>query len=186
MTENVIVKQLRKIATKLTGDPDLQKDLMQEMFLHLVRLQTAEPSQSLVRHLETCGSHARNFISPSLKIDSPRPGHDKIPSIREHHVNGALAFPPMASHVEIQGERITTETINLILPLLSEMQQQVLSLLMKGYGVRQAARELGVTHPAVIKHRKKIARIARELLPESEGIGVVVAIHDGKRNLQTG
>ena len=66
------------------------------------------------------------------------------------------------------------------------MQQQVLSLLMKGYGVRQAAREFGVTHPAVIKHRKKIVRIARELLPESEGIGVAIAIRNGTEGLQTG
>jgi hypothetical protein len=50
---------------------------------------------------------------------------------------------------------------------------------MKGCGVREAGRALGITHPAVIKHRKKIARIAHELLQESEGIGVAIAVRDG-------
>jgi hypothetical protein len=38
---------------------------------------------------------------------------------------------------------------------------------MKGCGVRETGREVGITHPAVIKHRKKIARVARVLLQES-------------------
>jgi hypothetical protein len=59
------------------------------------------------------------------------------------------------------------------------MQQQILFLLMKGCGVRETGRAVGITHPAVIKHRKKIARIARELLQESEGIGVAVAVRNG-------
>jgi len=32
---------------KLSADPEIQKELMQEMFVHLVRIQTAEVGQSL-------------------------------------------------------------------------------------------------------------------------------------------
>ena len=92
-----------------------------------------------------------------------------------------------ATPVVIQGERITSDALNLILPLLSEMRQRVLFLLMKGCGVRETGRQLGITHPAVIKHRKKIARIAHELLQESEGIGVAVTVRDGtKEDVKTG
>jgi hypothetical protein len=52
---------------------------------------------------------------------------------------------------------------------------------MKGCGIREAARELGITHPAVIKHRKKITRIARELLQGSEGIGAAVPVRHGAK-----
>ena len=67
--------------------------------------------------------------------------------------------------VEIQGERITNEVVNRILPHLSDMQQEILFLLMKGCGVRETGREVGITHPAVIKHRRKIVRIATRSLP---------------------
>jgi len=93
--------------------------------------------------------------------------------------NGTRLSAEPVGPIEIQGELITSDVLNLILPLLSDMRQRVLFLLMKGCGVREAARELGITHPAVIKHRRKIARIARELLQESEGVGVAVAVRNG-------
>jgi len=96
----------------------------------------------------------------------------------ESRGNGA-SHSPTAVAIEIQGELITNEIANRIIPRLSEMQQQILFLLMKGCGVRQTGREIGITHPAVIKHRKKIARIAREFLQESAGSGVVVAVQPG-------
>ena len=76
--------------------------------------------------------------------------------------NGAPRVPAIVE-IEIQGERITSDVVNRILPHLSDMQQEIFFLLMKGCGVRETGREVGITHPAVIKHRKKIARVAREL-----------------------
>src|ERR1035438_340362 len=70
MTENHIVRQLHGIAEKLTADPDLQKDLMQEMFVHLVRIQTAEAGQALSWYLKSCEFHARNYLKPGRRIDS--------------------------------------------------------------------------------------------------------------------
>ena len=52
MIENQIVRQLRGIAGKLTADPELQRNLMQEMFVHLVRIQTAEAGQPLSWYLK--------------------------------------------------------------------------------------------------------------------------------------
>ena len=169
MTENAIVKQLQEIAARLTTDIGHQKELMQEMFVELVRIQTSEPGQPLDWYLKRCEHHAQRRMglnSQAPSADDRRQGLGKV-------------VPVSADQVVIQGELITRSTIDLILPHLSDMQQRVLFLLMKGCGVREAARELGVTHPAVIKHRKKIARIARELLQESEGVGVAVAVHDG-------
>src|SRR5271169_5303087 len=62
MIENQIVRQLHGIAGKLTADPDLQKNLMQEMFVHLVRIQTAEAGQPLSWYLKSCEFHARNYL----------------------------------------------------------------------------------------------------------------------------
>jgi DNA-directed RNA polymerase specialized sigma24 family protein len=174
MTENQIVRQLREIAVKLTADPDLQKDVMQEMFVHLVQIQTAEAGQTLSWYLKSCEFHARN----SLKLGRNNAPHKVVPAADngEPHGNGA-PHSPMTVAIEIQGELITSDIANRIVPRLSDMQQQILFLLMKGCGVRETGREVGITHPAVIKHRKKIARIARELLQESAE--AAVAQRDG-------
>jgi DNA-directed RNA polymerase specialized sigma24 family protein len=182
MTENQIVKQLQGIATKLTSAVDLQKDLMQEMFVYLVHIRTIEPGQTLTWYLKGCEFHARNFLKINGHTDElKRPGQDvagdEFTVAGRHDASHSVSV----DQIEIQGQLITNDVLNLILPNLSDKQQQVLFLLMKGCGVREAARELGITHPAVIKHRKKIARIARELLQESEGVGVAVAVHNGTK-----
>jgi hypothetical protein len=183
MTENLIVKELQGIATKLTSDPDVQKNLMQEMFLHLVRIRTVDPGRALSWYLKSCEFHARNFLRPGEHASSANGASlpEIMPVGHERHGLDPRSSSPLVGQIEIQGELITGDVLNLILPLLSDMQQQVLFLLMKGCGVREAGRALGITHPAVIKHRKKIARIAHELLQESEGIGVAVAVRDGAR-----
>jgi len=173
MTENQIVRQLHEIAGKLTADPDLQKDLMQEMFVHLVKVQTAEAGQALSWYLRSCEFHARNCLKLGSNPDSLKPvrsgvAHEEAPATSngEPHGRSAAYFPAVVA-IEIQGERITNDIANRIVPRLSDMQQQILFLLMKGCGVRETGREVGITHPAVIKHRKKIARVAHELLLES-------------------
>ena len=84
MTENLIVKQLQRIASKLTGDLDLQRDLMQEMFVHLVHIQTTEPGQQLDWYLKNCEFHARHHhqlcrgVDLSAHTNNGEP-HDEIP-----------------------------------------------------------------------------------------------------------
>ncbi|HTS18679.1 MAG TPA: hypothetical protein VMP11_13980 [Verrucomicrobiae bacterium] len=181
MTENLIVKELQTIASRLTSDPDVQKNLMNEMFLHLVRIRTSDPDQSQTWYLKSCEFYARTCLTSGGRAGLPNTtSPDDTPAAAtERRAIDLRGSSPLVEPIQIQGELITSDMLHLILPLLSEMQQQVLFLLMKGCGVREAGRELGITHPAVIKHRKKIARIAHELLQESEGIGVAVAVRDG-------
>ena len=170
--ENKIVRQLHGIASKLTCDAELQKDLMQEMFVHLVRVQSAEAGQTPSWYMKSCEFHARNYLKLGRSIDSikrARNGvpYDEAPSDEGEHFSNGTCPVPSVTQIEIQGEIITNDIVNLIVPRLSDTQQQILFLLLKGCGVRETAREIGITHPAVIKHRKKIARIAREFLQES-------------------
>ncbi len=176
VTENKIVRQLRGIASKLTADGELQKDLMQEMFVHLVQVQSAEAGQTPSWYMKSCEFHARNYLKLGRSIDSikrARNGvpYDETPSDDGGHASNGTRPAHSVGQIEIQGEIITNDIVNLIVPRLSDKQQQILFLLLKGCGVRETAREIGITHPAVIKHRKKIARVAREFLQESEGHG---------------
>jgi DNA-binding CsgD family transcriptional regulator len=185
MIENQIVRQLHGIAGKLTADLDLQKNLMQEMFVHLVRVQTAEAGQPLSWYLKSCEFHARNYLKVGGNGESLTRARNGVPyedfpaAINGEARGNGVAHSPMDVAIEIQGELITNEIVNRLVPRLSDMQQQILFLLMKGCGVRETGREVGITHPAVIKHRKKIARIAHELLQESADASAAVPRHNG-------
>jgi RNA polymerase sigma factor (sigma-70 family) len=176
--ESKIVGQLRGIASKLTGDAELQKDLIQEMFVHLVRVQSAEAGHTPSWYMKSCEFHARNHLKLGRSIDSVKRASNGVRFDDEPFDDGPSpgngSEDQPAGPIQIQGEMITQDIVSQMLPRLSDRQQQVLSLLLKGCGVREAGRELGVSHVAIIKHRKKIARIAREFLGDPEPVGTDV------------
>jgi len=161
---------------------------MQEMFVHFVHVQTAVPGRTLGWCFKSCEAHARECLRRDRQADALNRDGNGLPDApfplppTGHPGDETHPTIPLVDEIEIEGELITNDVLVVLLPLLSNMQQQVLFHLMKGCGVREAGRQLGISHPAVIKHRKKIARIAREFLQESEGVGVAVAVHEGAKD----
>jgi hypothetical protein len=169
MIENLLMRGLHGIASGLTSDLDVQKDLMREMLGHFVRVRALTPGQTLSWYFRSCEGHARDY----LRLDRNIVPHDEFLTVSNSR--SSLDPHPACTSVgaiDLEGQRITGDDLDLFMPLLSDMQQQVLFLLMQGCGVREAGRRLGVTHPAVIKHRKKIGRIAREILQQPAAVAV--------------
>jgi DNA-directed RNA polymerase specialized sigma24 family protein len=166
MGKSVIVEQLRAVASKLTGDIELQKDLLQEMFVHMVGMQTNRPGMETSWYIKSCEFHARNYLKQGRSIDSLKRSKNSISLDRPFRGTAGESDPTVhpTDPCDWRAELISKEIVDLITPYLSERQQQILFLLTKGLGVREIGRELGITHPAVIKHRKKIAAVARALL----------------------
>ena len=52
---------------------------MQEMFVHLVQVQTAEAGQTLSWYLKSCEFHARNYLKLGRSIDSLKRAHSGVP-----------------------------------------------------------------------------------------------------------
>jgi DNA-directed RNA polymerase specialized sigma24 family protein len=168
-----IVKQLRGIAARLTGDLDLQKDLMQEMFLHLVQVEADRPGQTLSWYLQGCQFRARDYLDRGRSINSIKRGNNLVPLDQgDDDGDGSLgAWPEAPDPIDLHNELITRDIVDLLVPQLTVMQQQILFLLMHGFGVCEVAREFRVSHPAIVRHRKGIARAASALLADSAGIG---------------
>lgn len=168
----IVYKRLREIAARLTRDLELQKDLVQEMYVHLLRIREENPANTLSWYLRSGEFHARNWLRQGRSIDSHKRTHSRVALdaddeqdnfLLEQHLGArsALGTGPLESEV------IANEVCDLIAARLSETQQRIVSLLMQDYGVREIAAKLGISHPAVIKHRKRIAEISREVLSES-------------------
>ena len=168
--ENRTLKQLRGVAAKLTSDHELQKDLLQEMFIHLIRVQVELPDRTPSWYIKSCEFHARNYLKHGRSVDSHKRARNVVPLGQVS--NGAdgkavFVFEP-ADPLDLHSELVTQDIVDLIMPRLSYMQQQIFFFLIRGLGVREIARELSITHPAVIKHRRKIAGFAMQLLHERE------------------
>jgi DNA-directed RNA polymerase specialized sigma24 family protein len=168
--ENRVVSQLRGVAAKLTYDVELQKDLLQEMFIHLVRVEVELPGHTPSWYIKSCEFHARNYLKHGRSIDSLKRSKNLIPLGQCYEdVDGhVFCFIDVADPLDVLSEVMTKDIVDLVMPRLTEMQQEILLSLMNGMGVREVARELGISHPAVIKHRRRIARIAGEFIRETE------------------
>jgi DNA-directed RNA polymerase specialized sigma24 family protein len=171
--ESQIVRQLRGVAARLTSDLELRKDLVQEMFIHLVRVEVDRPGKTLSWYLQSCQFRGRNFLNRGRSVDSIKRGNNLVP-LGQSDDDGDESFwlcLDVVDPIDLHGELITRDIVDRLVPQLSDAQQRILFLLMHGFGVREIARELRVSHPAVIKHRKRIARTAAALLADSTHLG---------------
>jgi len=168
-----IVKQLHGIAARLTGDLDLQKDLMQEMCIHLVQVEANRPGQTVSWYLQGCHFRARSYLDRGRSIDSIKRGNNLVLMDRgDNDGNSDLNVCPDACDPnDLLSELIARDIVDLLVPQLTDTERQILFLLMEGFGVCEIARELCVSHPVVIKHRRRIAHTTSVLLADSAGIG---------------
>ena len=121
--ESQIVRQLRGVACKLTSDHELQKDLMQEMFVHMIRVQTETPLQTPSWYIKSCEFHVRNHMKLGRSIDSPKRARNGVPLFQSSDEHG---FDPNdgtnpADPFDLQGEMITNDILGQLVPKLTEM-----------------------------------------------------------------
>lgn len=179
MTEDLrIVKQLRGVAAKLTGDFDLQQDLLQEMFVHLTRVTAELPGRTSSWYVKGCEFHARDYLNRGRSIDSIKRQENLVPLGPTDDADDSSWFNPDAvDPLDLRSELITRDILRLLLPQLTGIQQHVLFLLLHGFAVREIARELQLSHPTIIKHRKKIARTTAVLLVDASRSETAVGVN---------
>jgi len=177
--ESKVLEKLRGVTAKLTANEELRKDLLQEMLIHLVDVEVKQPGRTVSWYIKSCEYRARNYLKHGRSVDSLKRAGDLVPlGLCSDEAAGHMFFQtdavdPTDGHAELAAREI----VELVMPRLSSIQQEILYLLMKGLGVREVARELGVSHPAVIKHRRKIAGLVDPLLNDP-----VLAVYQNSRN----
>jgi DNA-directed RNA polymerase specialized sigma24 family protein len=133
-----------------------EEDLYQEMCLYLLQhYGNGLPigiNESYV--IKGCEFHIQNFL---------RKGRPKVvfSSLDELVSPGGPTLGEMLEDKRgPSGSRIENElTIDEIKGLnLTDKERQVISCLLKGYTVREAANQMGISHVMVLKHRKAIIR----------------------------
>jgi len=133
-----------------------EEDLYQEMCLYLLQhYRNGLPigiNESYV--IKGCEFHIQNFL---------RKGRPKVPlSSLDELVSpgGPTLGEILEDKSEPSGSRIENElTVDEIKSMnLTDKERQVISCLLKGYTIREAANQMGISHVMVLKHKKAIIR----------------------------
>ena len=151
--------RLSRMVRKLTNNVALHDDLMQEALTHLWLEESRLPGQTQSWYIQSCKFRLQHCLQAGRSIDSVKRRERQVP-IRDEEENGELVALGVADSVAFShtSER---EMMNWLSARLQPVEQTVLSQLTAGWGVREIARQLSVSHPTVIKCRRKIAHLLR-------------------------
>jgi len=156
------LEQLGKVVVRLTSNPALREDLMQEALIHLWQVQEQTPGQTRNWYLQNCRFHLLHYLALGRSLDSPKRRNSQVhPADQEDNLDDWLdRFEGDDSVLQDVSARDILASLS---KLLSEREMSILQWLAEGQGTREIAKRLGISHPMVIKHRRKIAALAKKL-----------------------
>ena len=153
---------LRKIVAGFSGDPALQKDLLQECLVCLWKAECERPGETRSWYLQNCRFHVQHWLALGKSLDSPKRargenrvsigGMDTETALEEYHTNGELF------------ESVSFQDV--VLTLASHLrpnERAVLRGLAEGDVLRDIASKARLSYPTALKYRKKIAALTVKL-----------------------
>ncbi len=155
-------KLLYRIVCLLTSDTELREDLIQEAMVHLWLLEERRPGQSRSWYLQNCKFRVQNYIAAGKSVDSLKRRNGRLSSVGDDHDIGEFAGQQNLDEA-LFAQLSARDIISLLSSRLTEFEQSVLHHLAEGLRAREIATQLKVSHPTVIKHRRKIAAVAIKL-----------------------
>ena len=156
------LEQLGKIVVRLTSNPALREDLMQEALIHLWQVQEQNPGQTKNWYVQNCRFHLLHYLAAGRSIDSPKRRASQMqPS--EHDDNSDDLLDRFEGSDTVLQDVSARDMISSLSKWLSGRELSILQWLSEGLGTREIAKRLGISHPMVIKHRRKIAALAEKL-----------------------
>ncbi len=152
---------LRSIVKRLSADLSVHEDLLQEAMIHLWLQEERRPGQTPSWYLQNCQYYLRNCLTRGRSVDSP-----KRRWLMRAPENAQVEDPETDGTEYGGGVFGCISAQDIIAQLdgrLSPRERQILTHLSEGLGAREIARKLGISHPAVVKCRQRIAQQALKL-----------------------
>jgi RNA polymerase sigma factor (sigma-70 family) len=162
------IERLSKIVIRMTSNPALREDLMQEALIHLWQVQEQRPGQAESWYLQNCRYHLQHYLASGRSVDSPKRSSSQVHA-HESGEDGVewldrlTSLEPRDAVVADVSARDMLEAMSKLLPA---RERAVLHYLAEGLGTCDIAKRLSISHPMVIKHRRKIAALATKLAIE--------------------
>ncbi len=164
---------LQRIAWRLTTDSALHEDLIQEGLIHFWQRIEACPGQNQNWYLQSCRFFLQNYLRKGRSVDSTRRRNTLFSYAEPDACAGSSSDGESASSNSVVALVSAREIDYLIVKWLTPLERQILIGLAEGFGVRETAARLNVSHTSVIRHRRRIAALALKLgiepLPKPNG-----------------
>jgi RNA polymerase sigma factor (sigma-70 family) len=159
--ESSLRESLSQMIKRLSPNPTLRQDLLQEALIHLWRTQIRRPGQTRSWYIQSCRFHLNHYLNSGRSIDSTKRWRDQLP------LNENSSEAEENEQVD-SGDSVFTcvnarEIMSLLGPRLTDQEQAVLVCLAEGLGPREIGRKLNLSHTMAIRHRRKIASVLKQL-----------------------
>jgi RNA polymerase sigma factor (sigma-70 family) len=156
------LEQLGKIVVRLTSNPALREDLMQEALIHLWQVQEQNPGQTKNWYVQNCRFHLLHYLALGRSVDSPKRRNSQVQPTDQDGEQDDLLDRFESSDTVVQ-DVSARDIVSSLSKVLSDREMAILHWLAEGLATREIAKRLGISHPMVIKHRRKIAALAEKL-----------------------
>ena len=139
---------------------------MQEALIRFWQMQESNRGQTKAWYVQNCRFHLLHYLAAGRSIDSPKRRASQVtPEHEEEEFDLIESLPGNDGVVDDVSARDIFTTLS---KSLSEKEKRVLHWFAEGLGTCEIAKRLGISHPMVIKHRRKIATFAKQLLGTCE------------------
>ena len=155
------VDSLRRLVNRITTDPFVREDLLQEAVVHFWKMEKDRPEQTLSWYLQSCAYHLRHLLAGGRSLDSPKRRSMRVELPQEEDLPTETGLDTPEANVVSQVQ--VHEIMQQLSCRLSSREQVILNYLADGLGAREIAGRMQVSHPVTIRGRRKIADLAVRL-----------------------
>jgi RNA polymerase sigma factor (sigma-70 family) len=154
--------KIARVVDRVTRDADLRRDLLQEALLHFWQKESELPGQTLSYYLQSCHFHLLDYLRHGRSLDSPTRSHLRAELDEENDEEGPLPAE-LTLHENASDSTANRDLLQVIAEHVDEVNRRILLLAERGAGVREISRQLGISHPAVVKRFRTIRVMVRRL-----------------------
>jgi len=157
-----IHSQLKSIVKSVTRDPELFDDFLQEAYVHLWLKLLEVPRQTRSWYMQSCRFHLLHVLNAGSSMDAVKRRHTRCAAEEEQEavereIQETGVVDPVFDNVS------TMDAFEQLMMRLTPLQQKIFSFSYMGFGIRETAQLIEISHQAVSNHRRKIAEIATQL-----------------------
>jgi DNA-directed RNA polymerase specialized sigma24 family protein len=162
LSDPAVGKALRRIINKTELCPQGRKDLLQEALVYLWSREEQHPGQQLAWYLRAVKFYLKDIRRSGRSVDSPKRRGAQV-GFSNQWLEHAASAGGLRSDDGIHSEINARDTFCLLAGRLGRMDRIILGLLANGLGIRDIAYMLGLSHTFVVRHRRRIAKLATTL-----------------------